>query len=368
MEEQNKQRESDKILPISSHIIGNAGSDDLTSTEQVIAGYRHQVKIRSNISENAIHELGAKRLGTVHHEDKYFIPRDQSFNNAHKLIRIRKEADKEILFIYEGAVADRGIRNKLTNSEVIQRQQVMNIKKSCRKIVNIDKTRTIFLLGSIVLNVDVVLNLGTFVELVAIGPEHSARIDSIINKLRLEAQEPIRLSYFELALMNQKRWQRILSTIHDQFGRFSFGISSAVLTTLGMVVGLNAATSSRVAVIAGIVAVAVADSLSDSMGIYTSQRVESGTTSTCALMAAVNTFLGKFIFTLSFILPFVFLSFSYAIYTSIAWGAVLLGLVSIQIAFVQEERVAWTILKNEIVAASIIVISFLAGKCVAMLS
>ena len=160
----------------------------------------------------------------------------------------------------------------------------------------------------------------------------------------------------------------MLTAIHDQFGRFSFGISSAVLTTLGMVVGLNAATASRLAVIAGIVAVAVADSLSDSMGIYTSQRVEGGTTGAGALMAAVNTFLGKFIFTLSFILPFVFLSFSHAMCASIIWGAILLGLVSIQIAFIQEESIAWTILKNEIVAASIILTSFLAGRCVALLS
>lgn len=368
MDEQSKMNGPGKVNYTSSDGTKGAGAEELTRKEQVFAGYRLQVRIRSDISENVIHELGAKRLGTVHHEDKYFIPRDQSLDDAHKLIRIRKEAGKDILFTYEGAVADKDNRTILRTSEIVHRPQVINIKKSCRKIVNIDKTRTIFLLDSIVLNVDAVLNLGTFVEFVATGPEHASRIESLINKLGLDTQQPIRLSYFELALKNQKRWQRVLSDIHDQFGKFSFGISSAVLTTLGMVVGLNAATASRVAVVAGIVAVAVADSLSDSMGIYTSQRVESGTPASTALIAAMNTFMGKFIFTLSFILPFVFLSFSHAIYASILWGATLLGLVSIQIAYVQEENVAGTILKNEIVAASIILVSFLAGRCVAMLS
>ena len=46
---------------------------------------------------------------------------------------------------------------------------------------------------------------------------------------------------------------------------FSFGLTSGVITTLGLMVGLNAGTHSRLAVIGGIVTIAVADALSDAL-------------------------------------------------------------------------------------------------------
>ena len=81
MDEQSNLNDSGNVNPTLSNGAKNGGADELTRKEQVFAGYRLQVRIRSNISEKAIHELGAKRLGTVHHEDKYFIPRDQSLND-----------------------------------------------------------------------------------------------------------------------------------------------------------------------------------------------------------------------------------------------------------------------------------------------
>ena len=49
---------------------------------------------------------------------------------------------------------------------------------------------------------------------------------------------------------------------------FSFGLTSGVITTLGLMVGLHAGTHSRLAVIGGIVTIAVADALSDALGIH----------------------------------------------------------------------------------------------------
>ena len=90
MDEQNKLNDSGEGNPVSPNGVKNGGENDLTKKEQVFAGYGLQVRIRTDISEKAIHKLGAKRLGTVHHEDKYFIPRDQSLDDARTLIRIRK--------------------------------------------------------------------------------------------------------------------------------------------------------------------------------------------------------------------------------------------------------------------------------------
>jgi hypothetical protein len=50
----------------------------------------------------------------------------------------------------------------------------------------------------------------------------------------------------------------------------SFGLTSGLITTLGLMIGLNSGTNSKLVVIGGILTIAVADSLSDSLGIHIS--------------------------------------------------------------------------------------------------
>ena len=47
----------------------------------------------------------------------------------------------------------------------------------------------------------------------------------------------------------------------------TFGLTSGVITTLGLMVGLHSGTGSRIAVIGGILTIAVADAFSDALGI-----------------------------------------------------------------------------------------------------
>lgn len=49
-----------------------------------------------------------------------------------------------------------------------------------------------------------------------------------------------------------------------------FGLTSGVITTLGMIVGLHAGTHSKLPVLAGMMVLAVADALSDAIGIHIS--------------------------------------------------------------------------------------------------
>jgi len=55
---------------------------------------------------------------------------------------------------------------------------------------------------------------------------------------------------------------------------FSFGITSAVITTLGLMVGLYSSTNSRLVVVGGILMIAIADAFSDSLGIHISEESE----------------------------------------------------------------------------------------------
>ena len=54
-----------------------------------------------------------------------------------------------------------------------------------------------------------------------------------------------------------------------------FGLTSGVITTLGLLVGLNAGTHSKKIVLGGILLIAIADALSDALGIHISEEAGS---------------------------------------------------------------------------------------------
>jgi len=51
---------------------------------------------------------------------------------------------------------------------------------------------------------------------------------------------------------------------------FSFGLTSGIITTLGLMVGLHSGTHSKIIVLGGILMIAIADAISDSLGMHIS--------------------------------------------------------------------------------------------------
>ena len=102
----------------------------------------------------------------------------------------------------------------------------------------------------------------------------------------------------------------------------SFGLTSGIITTLGLMVGLHAGTNSRLAVMGGIITIAVADAFSDAVGIHISEESENRHTEREIWESTLSTFFFKFIFALTFIVPVAVLALSTAIMVSIIWGYV----------------------------------------------
>jgi VIT1/CCC1 family predicted Fe2+/Mn2+ transporter len=103
----------------------------------------------------------------------------------------------------------------------------------------------------------------------------------------------------------------------------SFGLTSGVLTTLGLMVGLNSGTGSDEAVAAGVLTIAITDALSDSLGVHVSEE-STGAGTREIWVATIATFLTKFLFALTFLVPVVLFPLGTAVLVSIAWGAVVL--------------------------------------------
>ena len=101
---------------------------------------------------------------------------------------------------------------------------------------------------------------------------------------------------------------------------FSFGLTSGIITTLGLIVGLHSSTNSSVIIIGGVLVIAIADALSDALGIHVSEESENKHSAKEIWESTVATFSSKFIFALTFIVPFLLLPLYLAIIVSVIWG------------------------------------------------
>ena len=145
---------------------------------------------------------------------------------------------------------------------------------------------------------------------------------------------------------------------------FSFGLTSGIITTLGLMVGLHSGTHSELVIIGGILTIAIADAFSDALGIHVSEESESKHTPKEIWEATISTFLSKFVFALSFIVPFLLFQVSTAIIVNIIWGLSLLSIFSFYIAREQKAKPWKVVMEHLIIALAVIVITHYAGDWV----
>ncbi|MCK4572013.1 hypothetical protein KAT89_03715, partial [candidate division WOR-3 bacterium] len=141
----------------------------------------------------------------------------------------------------------------------------------------------------------------------------------------------------------------------------SFGLSSAIITTLGLMVGIHSGTRSRIAVIGAILTIAIADAFSDALGIHISEESENKHTTREIWESTISTFLSKLIFAMTFIVPVLFLKLDLAIIISILWGLFSLSLFSYYLAKEQNVNVWKVILEHLFIAIVVIAATYSVG-------
>ncbi|MBU4199203.1 MAG: hypothetical protein KKG09_01345 [Verrucomicrobia bacterium] len=134
----------------------------------------------------------------------------------------------------------------------------------------------------------------------------------------------------------------------------SFGLTSAVITTLGLMVGLHSGTHSKIVILAGILTIAVADAFSDALGIHVSEEAENTHTAKEIWGATVATFLTKFLFAMTFLVPVLLLSLSAAIIVNLIWGLSILTVLSYIIARSQGKP-PWKIVGEHLMIAIVVI-------------
>lgn len=134
----------------------------------------------------------------------------------------------------------------------------------------------------------------------------------------------------------------------------SFGLTSGVITTLGLMAGLHAGTHSMPAVLGGILTIAVADAMSDALGIHIAEESRNHGNTHDIWASTAATFAAKFVIAGTFAVPVLFMPLDVALIVSLAWGLLLLTLLSYALA--RAQRVPpWTVIGEHVLIALMVV-------------
>jgi VIT1/CCC1 family predicted Fe2+/Mn2+ transporter len=147
---------------------------------------------------------------------------------------------------------------------------------------------------------------------------------------------------------------------------FSFGLTSGIITTLGLIVGLHSGTHERLAVIGGILIIAIADAFSDALGIHISEE-DAGKKEKEVWRSTIATFFTKFIVALTFMIPILLFSFTTAIWISIFYGLIILGIFSYIMAKRQNKKPRQVIFEHLLIMIVVIIVAHFVGDLIGLI-
>ena len=142
-----------------------------------------------------------------------------------------------------------------------------------------------------------------------------------------------------------------------KFYNFSFGVTSAIMTSLAVVIGLSGATN-NITIITALLIIAIADNISDSFGIHIYQESkcinpkEVKTTTT-------NNFIARMLITFVFILFVIYMPINLSIIFSIIFGITILTVLSYLISKSQKISPYYSIIRHLTIAIILMVSSFI---------
>jgi len=141
----------------------------------------------------------------------------------------------------------------------------------------------------------------------------------------------------------------------------SFGVASGIITTLGLVMGLSTGTHSIIAVIGGILSIAIADGLSESTAMHISRKSENKDVN-YVRESTFSTLVSKFFITLTFGIPFFLMDLYTAMKVDVLWGLFLTALISYLVSPKQKWEKGRDIFEHLVIVAFVVVVTYYAGE------
>ena len=145
--------------------------------------------------------------------------------------------------------------------------------------------------------------------------------------------------------------------------RISYGGTAAIVTSMAVIVGLNAATAEKSALVGSLLIIALADNLTDSLGVHVYQEAER-LAERDAFRTTLTNFATRLLVSLSFVGIVILLPLSAAILTSIGWGLSMLAALSYSLAKARSVKPLSEIWKHCAIALLVVAVSAAIGTWV----
>ncbi len=142
---------------------------------------------------------------------------------------------------------------------------------------------------------------------------------------------------------------------------FSYGGTAGIVISTSLIMGLSAASATKVAIVSGLLIVAIADNLTDALSIHIyqeSQQLEPRK----AFRLTLTNFGTRLLISLSFVSLVVFLPMKTAVIAAVIWGILLLSTLTYLIARERNINFVPEIIKHVSVAVIVILASQFIGK------
>ena len=150
------------------------------------------------------------------------------------------------------------------------------------------------------------------------------------------------------------------NTVRPAQTRFSFGATSAIITNLGIITGLDTLTHPKLSIIGALLVIALADNLSDSFGIHIDQESEHIAKKEVWLSTLTNFFTRLFVSS-TFIILIIVLPIRLAAVCSVIWGLLILTVMTYTIAKQQKINPFSAIFVHLTIAVVVVVASNFIG-------
>lgn len=145
--------------------------------------------------------------------------------------------------------------------------------------------------------------------------------------------------------------------------KFSIGATAAITTSMGLIAGLTQGDTARIGIITGLLVIAIADNISDSLGIHIYKESEG------VSKHDINSFTyGNFIVRLFLAFTFVLIVLLFSSYTALIissiWGLFLLAVISYLIAKSKKTNPVREVVWHLVVALMVIAVSKILGNLI----
>lgn len=136
--------------------------------------------------------------------------------------------------------------------------------------------------------------------------------------------------------------------------KFSMGATAAIVTSMGLIAGLTHGDHNRTSVIAGLLIIAIADNISDSLGLHIYKESE-GASKKEIQASTIGNFTIRFVLVLTFVFIVWLFPPAIALLIAILWGLILLTILSYFIARIKSTNPVREVAYHLIIALIVIV-------------